>query len=121
MVELALIALGGALGAAARLWAAGAVQRIAGGVFPLGTLAVNVSGAALLGALAGAGGALESGAWAFFAIGLLGSYTTVSAFSLETMGLIRARRTGLAGLNIFASFALTFMAAAGGYALAGAP
>jgi len=117
MLELGLIALGGALGAAARLWAAGVVQRLAGGVFPLGTLAVNVTGAGLLGALAGASGALDAGAWAFFAIGVLGSYTTVSSFTLETLHLAKARRAGLAALNIAASFALTLLAAAAGYVL----
>ncbi|MCC5997416.1 MAG: CrcB family protein [Oceanicaulis sp.] len=117
MLELGLIALGGALGAAARLWAAGAVQRLSGSVFPFGTLAVNVSGAALLGALAGMGGALDNPAWAFFAIGVLGSYTTVSSFTLETLDLARTRRTGLAALNIAGSFALTLLAAAAGYVL----
>ncbi|WP_233205031.1 fluoride efflux transporter FluC [Alkalicaulis satelles] len=119
-----LIMLGGALGAAARLWAAGAVQRLAGGAFPMGTLAVNISGAALLGVLAGAfAGAGEtalSAVWAFFAIGLLGSYTTVSAFTLDTLGLLKARRLGLAVLNMAASFALSLLAAAGGYALGAA-
>ncbi|MGY6627761.1 MAG: fluoride efflux transporter FluC [Oceanicaulis sp.] len=117
MLELGLIALGGALGAAARLWAAGMVQRLSGGAFPLGTLAVNITGAGLLGALAGVGGALDASAWAFFAIGVLGSYTTVSAFTLETLHLVQARRAGLAALNIAASFTLTLLAAAGGYVL----
>jgi CrcB protein len=117
MLELGLIALGGALGAAARLWVAGVVQRVSGSVFPLGTLAVNVTGAGLLGVLAGAGGALDASAWAFFAIGVLGSYTTVSAFTLETLHLAQARRTGLAALNIATSFTLTLLAAAGGYVL----
>ncbi len=125
MTQWLLIMLGGALGAAARLWAAGAVQRLAGGAFPMGTLAVNISGAAFLGGLAGVltgaatheAGTGVSPAWAFFAIGLLGSYTTVSAFALDTLGLLKARRHGLAALNMVASFALSLLAAAGGYAL----
>ncbi|WP_030168437.1 fluoride efflux transporter CrcB [Spirillospora albida] len=84
-MTILLIALGGALGAPLRYLADRAVQARHGGVFPWGTLTVNVAGSALLGFLA----ALPVGgvAMAFAGTGLCGALTTYSTFGYETLRL----------------------------------
>jgi len=82
---------GGFVGAIARYWISGWAQRAAN-VFPLGTLVVNVLGSFILGLLATL--FLERMTVAlelrlFILVGILGSFTTYSTFSLETMHLIR--------------------------------
>ena len=76
---------GGALGAGARygvgLWAARSL-----GAWPWGTLTVNLIGGLLMGALAGAA-ASETGRLAL-GVGLLGGFTTFSAFSLEVVAML---------------------------------
>lgn len=116
-----LIAAGGAVGGIGRFWLSGLVARDVGEHFPWGTLAVNVSGAALIGALAGLIPALDNltvsqkALWLTFAVGVLGSYTTVSTFSLETMALLRSGEAGRAAANMIASVALCIMAASSAY------
>lgn len=112
-----LIALGGALGGVARFWLTGFVGRRIGESFPWGTLAVNVSGAFLIGLLWAAAG--DSPAWRYLAYGLLGSYTTVSAFSLQTLTLARDGRPAAALGNVALSLAACFAAVAAGAWLAG--
>lgn len=119
-VTLLLVAVGGAAGGVARHWVAGAVGRRFGEGFPYGTMAVNGSGAACIGALAGlllADGNPEAPAlWTGLVVGVLGSYTTVSSFSLQTLALARNGRARLAALNVAGSVALCVGAAAAGYA-----
>lgn len=66
-----------------------AVSRLTGGAFPWGTLLVNVLGSFLLGLLVGLGlrGTLTPRLKAALGTGLLGGFTTFSAFSVETLGL----------------------------------
>ncbi|HUE46896.1 MAG TPA: fluoride efflux transporter CrcB [Aestuariivirgaceae bacterium] len=112
------VALGGALGGVARVWLAGVVTRRLGEGFPWGTLVVNVSGSGLIGvaaalALGQAGSAMASpSAWALLVIGVLGSYTTVSSFSFQTLVLLDAGETGRAGANVAASVILCLGTAA---------
>jgi CrcB protein len=86
-----LVALGGAIGSVLR-WALVllAAHRVGPG-FPWGTLAVNVAGSFAIGVVAelAAGGALSPPARIFLATGILGGFTTFSAFSLETLLLAR--------------------------------
>lgn len=90
-----LIALGGALGSVARYWLSGTVAAQLGEGFPWGTLLVNVSGCIIIGFFAALG---SSGArWfasqearSLLLVGLCGGYTTFSAFSLQTLELLRA-------------------------------
>lgn len=120
-LALALVAIGGCLGSMARFWVSGAVARRYGETFPWGTLAVNVSGAAVIGILAAILLVPDTQAvqhrtlWAGLVIGLLGSYTTVSSFSLQTLALARNGEGARALLNIVLSLALCLGAAAGAW------
>jgi CrcB protein len=112
------VAIGGALGGALRFWVSGVVARRFGERFPWGTLVVNVSGAALIGAIAGlvlAPGSHSIGqptVWAVLVVGILGSYTTVSSFSLQTLALLRSGEQRRAAANVAASVSLCPAAAA---------
>ncbi len=118
-----LATLGGGLGGVARFWVSGLVTRRHGEDFPWGTLCVNVSGAALIGVLAAlvlepgshAGATLPLGA--ALIVGVLGSYTTVSSFSLQTLALAQNGEPLRAALNIVGTLTLCLGAAAGGYCL----
>ena len=123
--------LGGA-GAVARYVLSTAVARRSDGWFPYGTLAVNLSGSALLGLVAGL--ALHGDALTLVAGGLLGSYTTFSTWMLDSERLAerrvispfghRKRRpagdvTGALTANLVGSLALGLAAVALGRALGG--
>lgn len=116
---LAWVALGSALGGMARFFLSGLIGRRIGETFPWGTLVVNVSGAFALGLLAGlvAGGgfAARPEVWLFAVSGFLGSYTTVSSFSLQTLALARDGAFLRAGGNILLSLALCLGAVALGF------
>lgn len=121
MMEIVLVALGGSLGACARFWLSGVVARHVGETFPWGTLAVNVSGAVVIGLLAarlltpeGVAGPWRE-TWLLLVTGVLGSYTTVSSFSLQTLALARAGEVGRAALNVIASLGLCLAAAFAGH------
>ena len=98
------VAVGGLIGAAARL---GVVRLIgtAAGEFPWVTLAVNLVGSFLLGLyLARRERAVaQESSIPFWAIGVLGSFTTFSAFSLDVVFLIEAGRGIVAGGYVVAS------------------
>lgn len=117
MTRYALVALGAALGGMARYAVAGAVQARAGAAFPLGTLVVNVLGCAAIGALSGPGFAigLSEEARLLLVVGLLGGFTTFSAFGYETMALVAAGRYGAAALYAGANVALSLAAVAAGH------
>jgi CrcB protein len=114
------VALGGAIGATGRYavvhWA---VARW-GAAFPLGTFAVNVTGSLAIGFLAALlDTRLADPAFRLFLItGVLGGYTTFSAFSLETLALITAERWLAALGYVSGSVLLSLAAAALGYASA---
>lgn len=80
------VGAGGALGAVTRFMLSGLIQRTVGGAFPWGTLVVNVLGAFAMGAIVETCARFWSPApeiRAFLTTGLLGGFTTFSAFSLE--------------------------------------
>ena len=87
------VALGGAVGAACRYVVDFVVSQRAGGVFPWGTWTVNITGALLLGALAGYASARGDPQWWHIAAtsGFCGAYTTFSTFMYETLQLIERR------------------------------
>jgi CrcB protein len=90
MLHFGLVMLGGAIGAGCRHLVNLAALRLLGPGFPAGTLAANVVGCLLMGLLAGyfahryAGGGGQ-GLRLFLATGLLGGFTTFSAFSLDAV------------------------------------
>lgn len=116
--QLVWVALGSVLGGPARYFVSGFVGRRVGETFPWGTLAVNVSGAFAAGILVAAviGDVFPtSAAWQFAVTGFLGSYTTVSSFSLQTLALVRDGQITRAGGNVVLSLALCLSAVALGY------
>ena len=114
------VALGGACGATFRyllvkFLSAGALS------FPVGTLVANVSGSFLIGLLASSffldpkmsvslDPAVSQGSKLFFQTGLLGAFTTFSAFSLETMQLWQAGHLKSAVMNILLNVILCLLA-----------
>lgn len=99
MVQLFLVMAGGALGSGARFlvgrWALGAF----GPNFPVGTLTVNLLGGFAMGVLAGvlARMAVSGEGWRLLlGVGVLGGFTTFSAFSLDVVVLAERGATGVA-------------------------
>lgn len=116
----ALVLLGGFIGGIGRIVLAGLVARIVGETFPWGTLAVNVTGALAIGAFAGAarstGGVFATeGLREFVVIGVLGGYTTVSSFALQTLNLALGGERREAVLYVVVSAVLCVAAVAAGY------
>jgi fluoride exporter len=100
---IALGLLGGA-GAVSRFLVDGAVARRVGRSFPFGTLAVNLSGAFVLGILVGA--ALHTEAYRLFGVGLIGAYTTFSTWALESHRLSEDGQERLGAANFAVSLVL---------------
>jgi CrcB protein len=109
-------ALGG-LGAIGRFLLDGAISARAGGSFPFGTLAVNVTGAFVLGLLLGI--ALEGDPYRELGTGLVGGYTTYSTWALESHRLGEDGELGLGAANFAVSLVLGVIAAWAGRALGG--
>jgi CrcB protein len=114
MPNVLWVALGGALGSAARYMLSDLVQRATTLYLPVGTFVVNVAGSMLVGVLTGitlASDPLEhEGVRLFLIVGFCGGFTTFSAFSHETYALIRAGQVGWAGLNAGAHLAAGLVA-----------
>jgi fluoride exporter len=107
-VWMAVMVAGG-LGAVARLTLDKAVSQQTRRPFPLGTLVVNISGAFLLGLLAGL--ALNPRLALVVGTGFVGSYTTFSTWMLETQRLTEERQLVSAAANVGVSVALGLAAA----------
>lgn len=115
-----LVALGSGIGGAARLFVSTLVARSVGTTFPWGTLAVNVAGCLLVGAL----GAMFEPASplhvrqdlrVLMIVGALGGFTTFSAFSLETLLLVQRGSPVAAATYVVVSVVLCLLAAAAAY------
>lgn len=105
-LQVALVFLGGGLGAVSRYWISGWVYQKLGNGFPYGTLAVNVLGCVLIGVLMTATEErflVNPAVRIFFAIGILGGFTTFSTFSFETISLLRDGQALYATVNILVS------------------
>ena len=113
--NLFLVALGGALGATARYGVGLAAVRLWGSGVPAGTWAVNLAGSFLIGLavpfVVTKTGGME-GLRAALVIGFLGSFTTFSTFSLDTVVLWEGGRPGwaLANVGLSVVFGLVFAA-----------
>jgi CrcB protein len=121
MNALLAVAAGGALGAVARYLGAGWVQDLTGGFFPWGTFVVNAAGCLLLGfSLVWLQATLVSTAMRdLVTIGFLGSFTTFSTFSYETVAMLRDGEWWRAGGYALGSVALGLVAVVAGGMLAG--
>ena len=109
------VALGGALGASLRYLTNVSVMRLVGPGFPYGTIVANVLGSFLMGVLVVAMARRGGMDFApFLMTGLLGGFTTFSAFSLDTLTLFERGEVSLAGLYVGASVFLSLAAIAVG-------
>jgi CrcB protein len=105
-----LVFLGGGLGAALRHGTNLAMARLLGTGFPYATLIVNVSGSLVMGLIAGYFAFKGDGSqnWRLFlTTGVLGGYTTFSAFSLDVALLWERHELGLAALYVGGSVVLS--------------
>jgi CrcB protein len=114
MTRFLIVAAGGALGAVARYGVGTLAGRLGATHWPWGTLTVNIVGGLLMGALTGwlafRGGLHAESIRLFAAVGILGGFTTFSAFSLETALMIEKRQLALAGGYVAASVVLSILA-----------
>lgn len=110
----AAVAVGGALGSVGRAWLGAVIGQLTGPGFPWGTLAINVLGSFVIGWF----GAITSGdgRWdvhanwrVFVMVGLCGGFTTFSAFSLQTLELLRVGALGRAGAYVVGSVVLCLL------------
>lgn len=118
-MTLLLIALGGAAGSVLRYLVGGAVQHLSSRGFPIGTLSVNILGCLLIGILARLFMNMQSATAmrTFLIVGFCGGFTTFSAFSHETAGLIEGGELARAGAYVFLSVALCLAATFAGMGL----
>ncbi len=102
MSRLSFIAIGGAIGALLRYMISGMTYRYLGGSFPWGTLSVNLIGAFIIGFLWGLSEItiVSSDFRSFVFIGIIGSFTTFSTYSLETFNLFRDAEIKLVLANV---------------------
>lgn len=115
------IGLGGAMGAILRHFMNVAIGRVAGSDFPWHTMLINISGSFVMGLLV----TLMALRWnvsnelrAFLTTGILGGYTTFSAFSLDFALLFERKAYALAGAYALGSVILSLMAIFAGMVLA---
>jgi CrcB protein len=103
ILNIFLIAIGGALGSVARYLISTFVLRTTGTLFPLGTFVVNVIGCLAFGAIAGAASQrvqLAPALRLFLLTGILGGFTTFSSYAFESFTLVRDGQFLWASLNI---------------------
>jgi CrcB protein len=117
------VAVGAAAGGLLRYWAALWIGRRAPGLFPWGTLFINITGSAFIGffsTFSGPEGRLLVSPQVKLLVmtGICGGYTTYSTFSLETLRLIQDRQYGAAALNAGASVLLCLLGVWLGHTLA---
>jgi CrcB protein len=116
MKMLLCIVAGGIAGTLARYGMGGLVQRLAGGVFPFGTLSVNLLGSFILGVLWQfvEASSVSPNIRALVGIGFCGAFTTFSTLALETLNLLRDGEWLLGMVNVVASNVLGLVAVYGG-------
>ena len=108
LVWAGVVLIGGA-GSVLRFYVDGLVSSASGRQFPYGTLVVNLSGAVILGLLAGL--AVGGDAYLLAGTAAVGSYTTFSTWMLETQRLTEERQHRQAVLNVVVSLVLGVAAA----------
>jgi CrcB protein len=121
MPNLLYVLIGGAAGAGLRYEVGRLAVRQLGAGFPWGTLAVNLVGGLLMGLLAGTMMGEESAnrpLWLLLGVGVLGGFTTFSAFSLDMFAMLQRGEAGLAALYALGSVAGALLLLFAGYGLA---
>ena len=118
MNQIILVALGGAIGASARLLTNGVVIRLFGAGFPFGNLLVNVAGSLAMGILMGwlLARSGSDNLRLFLATGILGGFTTFSAFSLDAVSLYQRGEAIAALIYVVASVVISILALVAGLA-----
>lgn len=114
--SILLVATGGAVGCVARFLAIKKIVALNPTTFPLGTLVVNVVGSLLIGWLLAKYGA-ERDTRVFFVSGVLGGFTTFSAFAWDAVQLLNRGQNFQAAAYIGGSVFLSMLAVAAGAAL----
>jgi fluoride exporter len=122
MVSYLLVFLGAGIGGALRHGVNLGCTRYCGVAFPWGTLTVNVTGSFIMGALAAwlafrAGEGWSQPLRLFLATGILGGFTTFSAFSLDAVMIWERGEAGLAAAYVAASVVLSIAGLVAGLAL----
>jgi CrcB protein len=118
MTPLLQVALGGALGASARYLTTVTATRVMGHGYPWGTLVVNVLGSFLMGVLVVVLARKGGNAYApLLMTGVLGGFTTFSAFSLDAFTLFERGQMGAAAGYVLASVVLSIAAIVAGILL----
>lgn len=122
MATLWWIGLGGFMGSVLRYALGSWVERMRGGAtLPIETLVINVTGCLAIGILAGLAesrGMFSGATRAFLFVGLLGGFTTFSAFGQETFQLLRAGQWPTAALSTALQVGLGVVAVWAGHSLA---
>jgi crcB protein len=119
LTTLLQVALGGAIGASGRYLTGVAAIRLMGPGFPWGTLAVNVVGSFVMGVVVVTLAHLSANRFApLLMTGVLGGFTTFSAFSLDALTIWERGQQGLAVTYVAASVVLSLAAIIAGLSLA---
>lgn len=121
MYPYLLVALGGALGSVARYGSGVLIGQAWRHSFPLGTMLINIGGSLAMGLLVGylarTTPAWQEDARLFVAVGVLGGFTTFSAFSLDAIALFERGEIGQAFLYVLVSVIVSIVALFGGLLL----
>ena len=114
MIPILLVGIGGAIGSIARYLSGVLVGRVWPTTFPLATMLVNISGSLVMGLfigwLARTTPAWQADARLFVAVGVLGGFTTLSSFSLDTVMLLERGEIGQAALYVGGSVIVSIAA-----------
>ena len=118
MLSFLWVALGGAIGSALRFGVNLAAPRLLGNEFPWATFTVNIVGSFLMGlftAVLAEKFADQPDLRLFLTTGVLGGFTTFSAFSLDIFGLMQRGENSVALVYALSSVALSILAVFGGF------
>jgi fluoride exporter len=123
MTSYLIVFLGAGIGGALRHGVNVGCARVCGTAFPWGTLTVNILGSFIMGALAGwlafkAGEGWSQPLRLFLTTGILGGFTTFSAFSLDAVLIWERGQNGLAATYVAASVLLSIAGLVAGLGLA---
>ena len=116
--DLIAVAIGGGLGASGRYLAGVLARNLVDGNFPWSTFLVNVTGCFFIGLAAGKTGDTETTLRLFLVVGILGGFTTFSAFGYETLRLLQEGNPAGAVFNVAAQILLGLAAVWSGLLIA---